>query len=89
MNNSEKTKTFSLPMLAALGVVYGDIGTSPLYAFKISLLTINSTDKSDIIGILSIIIWLLFLVISVKYILFILKADNQGEGGAFALLQLA
>jgi KUP system potassium uptake protein len=89
MDNSEKTKTFSLPMLAALGVVYGDIGTSPLYAFKISLLTINSTDKSDIIGILSIIIWLLFLVISVKYILFILKADNQGEGGAFALLQLA
>lgn len=86
---SGENKNAYLTMLGVLGVVYGDIGTSPLYALKISLNNINSLNRYDILSIVSIMCWLLFIVISVKYILFILKADNQGEGGAFALLELA
>lgn len=76
--------------LSALGVVYGDIGTSPLYALKESFhhthdLALNSL---NIMGILSIIFWSLILIISVKYLVFILRADNQGEGGVLALTSL-
>ncbi|MDB6097194.1 MAG: transporter [Francisellaceae bacterium] len=72
---------------AALGVVYGDIGTSPLYAIRESLhhIPINS---SNVLGVLSLIFWSLILIISLKYIVFILKADNGGEGGILALLAL-
>src|SRR3990167_348314 len=77
-----------LPMsLAALGVVYGDIGTSPLYAMRESLngLAINLL---DILGILSLIFWSLILIISVKYLLLVFRADNEGEGGILALLAM-
>ena len=75
--------------LAALGVVYGDIGTSPLYAFKESFhyshLAVNPV---NVYGILSLIFWSLVLVVSVKYLMFVLKADNKGEGGILALTAL-
>ena len=76
--------------LTALGVVYGDIGTSPLYAlrecFKFEYGIVPT--PTNIIGVLSLILWSLILVVSVKYIAFILRADNRGEGGILALLAL-
>ena len=73
--------------LAALGVVYGDIGTSPLYAFK-ECLHHGLTSDREIIGVLSLIIWTLFLLVGIKYMANVMKADNQGEGGILALLSL-
>ncbi|MCE9611037.1 MAG: potassium transporter Kup [Chthoniobacter sp.] len=85
----EQSKTSSLARsFAALGVVYGDIGTSVLYAFKECLHHGLSSDR-DIIGVLSLIIWSLFALVSVKYLAVIMRADNQGEGGILALLSLA
>lgn len=76
--------------LTALGVVYGDIGTSPLYAFKEAFLPDYhlQPDALTVMGLLSMITWALVLVVSVKYIAFVMKADNRGEGGIFALLAL-
>ena len=78
-------------LLAVLGVVYGDIGTSPLYAFKASLQHFppGSVTNLEIMGILSLIFWSLVLVVTVKYVLIILLADNRGEGGILALMALA
>lgn len=77
-----------LPLsLAALGVVYGDIGTSPLYAIRESLQGLPTTPE-NVLGILSLIFWSLILVISIKYLCYILRADNDGEGGVLALLAL-
>lgn len=78
--------------LAALGVVFGDIGTSPLYAMR-EVFTIGNNilelNAMNVLGVLSIIFWALILVVSVKYILFIMHANNHGEGGIMALLSLA
>ncbi len=76
--------------LGALGVVYGDIGTSPLYAVKECFAHGHGVDPTlpNVLGILSLIVWSLILVIVVKYIAFILRADNHGEGGILALLAL-
>ncbi|HEX6534884.1 MAG TPA: potassium transporter Kup [Gemmatimonadaceae bacterium] len=77
--------------LTALGVVYGDIGTSPLYAMKecFNPATGGVTPSiENVYGVLSLIVWALTLIVSVKYILFILRADNRGEGGILALLAL-
>ncbi len=76
--------------LTALGVVYGDIGTSPLYAFKEAFLPEYglTADVLTVYGLLSMITWALILVVSVKYIYFVMRADNRGEGGIFALLAL-
>ena len=78
-------------LLAVLGVVYGDIGTSPLYAVKASLqhFPANSVTSLEIMGILSLIFWSLVLIVTVKYVLLILRADNRGEGGILALMALA
>jgi KUP system potassium uptake protein len=73
--------------VAALGVVYGDIGTSPLYAFRETLHGLPITSL-NVLGILSLIFWSLILVISVKYLCFIIRANNDGEGGILALLAL-
>jgi KUP system potassium uptake protein len=77
--------------LTALGIVYGDIGTSPLYAVRESFLPQHGLVPSpdNILGVLSLIFWSLVLVISVKYLGFILRADNRGEGGILALAALA
>jgi len=74
--------------VGALGVAYGDIGTSVLYAFKECLHHGLSTDR-EIVGVLSLIIWSLTILVSVKYIGVVTRADNQGEGGILALLSLA
>lgn len=75
-------------MLAALGVVYGDIGTSPLYAFKQSLGDYGAVTPAAVLGILSLIAWSLALIVTVKYVLVIMRADNRGEGGLLALTAL-
>src|ERR1700686_2436796 len=74
--------------IAALGVVYGDIGTSPLYAVRQSLLPFGDTSEPAILGALSLIIWSLALVVTVKYVAVIMRADNRGEGGLLALTAL-
>lgn len=76
--------------LAALGVVYGDIGTSPLYAFKESFHHTHNLalNMLNVYGILSLIFWSLIIVVSIKYLVFIVRADNQGEGGVLALTAL-
>ena len=76
--------------LGALGVVYGDIGTSPLYAIRECFHGQHAIalNPMNILGVLSLVFWSLTMVVSVKYVGFILKADNRGEGGIFALLAL-
>ena len=76
-------------MLGALGVVYGDIGTSPLYAFKQSVLMAGEASAQTVIALLSLIIWSLLLVVTLKYVLIIMQANNRGEGGTLALTALA
>ncbi len=80
-------ETLSALSLAALGVVYGDIGTSPLYALRESLLNLP-IDLFNVLGVLSLIFWALILVVSVKYLWIVLRADNDGEGGILALMAL-
>src|ERR1051325_10859664 len=75
--------------IAALGVVYGDIGTSPLYAVRQSLLEFGETSELSILGVISLITWSLILVVTVKYVFVIMRADNNGEGGLLALTALA
>ncbi|GAA4406635.1 putative potassium transport system protein kup [Advenella faeciporci] len=94
MQKNNKTAKPASPgaalLLGALGVVYGDIGTSPLYTLKASLSVYGGqVDHQDVIGVLSILFWLLILVVSIKYVLFMLRADNKGEGGILALMELA
>ena len=75
--------------LGALGVVFGDIGTSPLYALRESVHHLPISERVDgVLGILSLIFWSLMVVVSLKYVSVVMRADNQGEGGIFALLAL-
>jgi KUP system potassium uptake protein len=78
-------------ILGVLGVVYGDIGTSPLYAMRAaaSHFEDGGVEAWEILGLLSLIIWALILTVTVKYVVFILRADNRGEGGILALMALA
>src|SRR5579862_7730866 len=75
--------------LAALGVVYGDIGTSPLYSIKQCFQTAGAVSEPAVYGVLSLIVWTLTIVVTIKYVLVLMRADNQGEGGIFALTVLA
>jgi KUP system potassium uptake protein len=76
--------------LTALGVVFGDIGTSPLYAFQVALTGVGHSPptQADVLGIVSLILWALTVMVSLKYVVFVLRADNDGEGGILALLSL-
>jgi KUP system potassium uptake protein len=78
-------------MLGAVGVVFGDIGTSPLYTLREAFLPNYklTPDPATILGLLSLIFWSLFLVVTVKYVMIIMRADNKGEGGIMALMALA
>jgi len=77
-----------LPLaLGALGVVYGDIGTSPIYAFNESVHA-GGESRAEILGIVSLIFWTLTIVVSIKYLIVVLRADNHGEGGVLALFAL-
>ena len=77
-------------MLGAIGVVFGDIGTSPLYAMKESFIGPHplAVDEPHIFGVLSLVFWTLMLVVTIKYVLIAMRADNDGEGGSFALLAM-
>lgn len=83
-------KYFYILTLGALGVVYGDIGTSPLYALRECFFGPHGIEatSANILGVLSLITWSLILVISVKYLVFVMRADNRGEGGILALMSL-
>ena len=76
--------------LTALGVVFGDIGTSPLYTFSVALGAVGKGPPAsgDVLGIVSLILWALLVMVSLKYVVFVLRADNDGEGGILALLSL-
>lgn len=76
-------------MIGALGVVYGDIGTSPLYTLRQCLVGYGDLKPEHVLGVLSILFWMLMLVVSFKYVTLVLRADNRGEGGTLALLELA
>lgn len=90
MTSHPERSTSAGTALAALGVVYGDIGTSPLYALRECFHISHglSVTLPTITGLLSLIIWALLLVVTVKYLLFVMRADNQGEGGILALMAL-
>ena len=78
-------------LLGSIGVVFGDIGTSPIYAFKEAVLAGQGegiSSREAVIGVLSLIIWVLFLIVTLKYVFVLLRADNKGEGGTFALMAL-
>ena len=79
-------------LLGALGVVFGDIGTSPIYAFRESLRSAAEhgvPPGQAVLGVVSLILWAVVLVVAVKYVVFVMRADNGGEGGTMALLSLA
>src|SRR4051812_35666558 len=87
-----QTSAFWKLTLGTLGVVYGDIGTSPLYALKESLSAAaagGALSREMVFGIVSLILWALIVIVTIKYVLFILRADNNGEGGTLTLMALA
>src|SRR5215510_6911495 len=88
-SSHERSALLSL-MLTAIGVVYGDIGTSPLYAMRECFFGSHSVSPThdNVLGVLSLIIYALLIVISVKYIAIVMRADNGGEGGILALMAL-
>ncbi len=78
-------------VLGSIGVVFGDIGTSPLYAFKEAVNAgqgVGISSREAVIGVLSMILWVLLLIVTLKYVIILLRADNKGEGGTFALMAL-
>jgi KUP system potassium uptake protein len=78
--------------LGSVGVVYGDIGTSPLYAFREAVIAASPdhvVDRAVVLGVLSLIVWSLIVVVTIKYVLILLRADNNGEGGTLSLTALA
>jgi KUP system potassium uptake protein len=87
MSSSAKHGSLGALTLGALGVVFGDIGTSPIYALRESLRTAG-TEVYDIYGVVSLIFWSLMLVVTLKYLVFVLRADNNGEGGILSLFAL-
>jgi KUP system potassium uptake protein len=90
MNEAEARKRMAALALGAIGVVYGDIGTSPLYTLQTTLNYEGKTPQADsIFGVLSLIFWAQIIVVSLKYVVFIMRADNKGEGGIMALMALA
>jgi KUP system potassium uptake protein len=88
---AEKSRLWALA-LGSLGVVYGDIGTSPLYAFREAVMAATEAgpvSRSVVLGVLSLILWALIVVVVIKYVLLLLRADNNGEGGTLSLTALA
>lgn len=78
--------------LGSVGVVYGDIGTSPLYAFRVAVVAASESGpvtRDTVLGVLSMIVWALIIVVTIKYVLILLRADNNGEGGTLSLTALA
>ena len=89
--DGQHTNSFWTLVLGSIGVVFGDIGTSPLYAFKeaINAAVHRQLDiREATLGVLSLILWVLILIVTIKYVVILLRADNKGEGGTFALMAL-
>lgn len=74
--------------LGSIGIVYGDIGTSPLYAFREAMIAAATLDRSAVLGVVSLLLWALTIIVTLKYVAILLRADNQGEGGTLSLLAL-
>src|SRR5471032_2090015 len=91
--DAHSTAGFKALMLGSIGVVYGDIGTSPLYALREAVIAAGGTaggiNPLAVLGVLSLILWALIVVVTLKYVLILLRADNHGEGGTLALMALA
>ena len=90
-SHSHTRKDLTMLVMGALGVVYGDIGTSPIYAFRqaMHIRPGAASSDSEILGLLSLIVWALTLTVSLKYVFFVTRADNNGEGGTLSLMALA
>src|SRR5262245_31305327 len=89
---SRSRSTFWALTIGSIGVVYGDIGTSPLYALREAVNAASSggtVTREAVFGVLSLILWALIVVVTLKYVLILLRADNKGEGGTLALMALA
>src|SRR3981189_577074 len=85
------TSGFWALTLGSIGVVFGDIGTSPLYAFRVAVVGAaqgQPVSRAIVLGVLSLILWALFIVVTAKYVLLLLRADNNGEGGTLSLMAL-
>ena len=94
MHHTQTPKTgFWALTLGSIGVVYGDIGTSPLYAFREAMVAAGGAhggiQRADVLGVASLILWTLMIIVTLKYVMILLRADNQGEGGTLTLLALA
>jgi KUP system potassium uptake protein len=88
---SPRARGFAALALGAVGVVFGDIGTSPLYAMREALRHTRATVSPElaVLGVVSLVVWTLTLIVTIKYIIFLMRADNRGEGGTLALMSLA
>jgi KUP system potassium uptake protein len=90
--DSHSTASFGALTIGSIGVVYGDIGTSPLYALREAVLAASAGGPATpqaVLGVLSLILWSLIIVVTLKYVVFLMRADNHGEGGTLALMALA
>jgi KUP system potassium uptake protein len=91
--DAHSTARFKALLIGSIGVVYGDIGTSPLYAFREAVVAASgpagTVTPQAVIGVLSLILWALIIVVTLKYVVVLLRADNHGEGGTLALMALA
>ena len=87
---ASETRKFLVLLLGSIGVVYGDIGTSPLYAFREALRPFahDGISQQEVVGLISLMVWTLTIIVTFKYVLFLLRADNDGEGGTLSLLAL-
>src|SRR6516164_11799922 len=86
------TASFGALTLGSIGVVYGDIGTSPLYALRQAVVAASAGGQATaeaVLGVLSLSLWALIIVVTLKYVVVLLRADNHGEGGTLALMALA
>src|ERR1700753_179571 len=90
-NGDRRARSFAALTLGAVGVVFGDIGTSPLYAMREALRHARATESPHlaVLGVVSLVVWTLTLIVTIKYITFLMRADNRGEGGTLALMALA
>ena len=86
----QQSQRFRTMMLGAIGVVFGDIGTSPLYAMREALHHARTTASVElsVLGVVSLVLWALILIVTIKYVVFLMRADNHGEGGTMALMAL-
>src|SRR6476619_57630 len=91
--DTHSTARFKALLIGSIGVVYGDIGTSPLYAFREAVVaaggSAGAVTSQAVLGVLSLILWALIIVVTLKYVVILLRADNNGEGGTLALMALA